>query len=83
VHPERRGEGIGRHLVASLMNEASKSMDLAEFSLFVYRDNEAAMRCYMAMGFVISEFPPDALFSDVTYYMTCKSGYNIGKRKHD
>ena len=70
VHPERRGEGLGKRLLALLMEEACKTMDFAEFSLFVYRDNAAAIRCYTAMGFAVAEFPPDAPLKDVTCYMT-------------
>ena len=70
VHPQRRGEGLGKQLLAQLMAEACKAMDCAEFSLFVYRDNRAAIRCYTAMGFEIAEFPPDAPLRDVTWYMT-------------
>jgi ribosomal protein S18 acetylase RimI-like enzyme len=75
VHPERRGQGIGKLLLASLMEEAVRAMDLAEFSLFVYRDNEAAIRCYTAMGFRKSTCPPDDLLQDVTYYMTRSTQY--------
>jgi ribosomal protein S18 acetylase RimI-like enzyme len=62
-----------------LMNEAGKAMDFAEFSLFVYRDNDSAIRCYTAMGFSVAEFPPDAQLKDVTCYMTKSAGYNPEK----
>jgi ribosomal protein S18 acetylase RimI-like enzyme len=74
VHPGRRGEGLGKRLLALLMQEACKATDSAEFSLFVYRDNAAAVRCYKAMGFEVAEFPPDAPLKDVTCYMTRRSG---------
>lgn len=76
VHPERRSQGIGRKLVTALMREAGQAMDLAEFSLFVYRDNHAAIRCYSALGFKPTDFPPGAPLQDVTYYMTCRKQYN-------
>ena len=76
VHPARRGGGVGKRLLALLMQEAVKEMDLAEFSLFVYRENAPAIACYKALGFAQSEFPPDAPLKDVAYYMTRSARYN-------
>ncbi|MEQ9561851.1 MAG: GNAT family N-acetyltransferase [Woeseiaceae bacterium] len=74
VHPAMRGQGFGRHLLSMLMHEASKAMDAAEFSLFVYRDNEAAIRCYAASGFEVADFPEGAPLRDVTCYMVRSKG---------
>ena len=41
-----------------------------EFSLFVYRHNEAALGCYRSMGFVIRDYPEDARMADQCYYLT-------------
>jgi ribosomal protein S18 acetylase RimI-like enzyme len=49
-------------------------MEFAEFSLYVYRDNAAAIRCYAALGFEVAEFPADAPLRDVTCYMIRSSG---------
>jgi ribosomal protein S18 acetylase RimI-like enzyme len=74
VHPVRRGQGLGKLLLAMLMDEACKDMEFAEFSLYVYRDNAAAIRCYAALGFEVAEFPADAPLRDVTCYMIRSSG---------
>jgi ribosomal protein S18 acetylase RimI-like enzyme len=76
VHPERRGCGIGKRLLAALMRQAASTIDFPEFSLFVYRENDPAIRCYTAMGFRIAEFPPDAPLQQETYYMVCGKQYN-------
>ena len=39
VHPELRGQGVGRRLVERLLEVGPSVVDRAEFSLFVYRDN--------------------------------------------
>ena len=69
VNPACRGQGVGKRLLALLMEEAARTMEQAEFSLFVYRDNPAAIACYKAMGFERAEPPQDAPLREVTYYM--------------
>ncbi|MEO1204205.1 MAG: GNAT family N-acetyltransferase, partial [Pseudomonadota bacterium] len=60
AHPERRGQGIGRRLVGLLMVAGARLLPLKEYSLFVYRDNRAALACYQAMGFEINpDYPED------------------------
>ena len=50
VHPERRGEGLGRTLVtAGLQRLAGRGILAA--SLYVEADNEAAVRLYRSFGF--------------------------------
>jgi ribosomal protein S18 acetylase RimI-like enzyme len=78
VRPAYRGQGMGRRFLQALMKEAAEAMECAGFSLFVYRDNEIAIRCYRALGFRTAEFPPDAPLQDVTYYMTRSAQYNAG-----
>jgi ribosomal protein S18 acetylase RimI-like enzyme len=70
VNPARRGEGLCGRLVQSLMTESREYIDCAEYSLFVYRDNTPARRCYEAAGFTITEYPPDDRLADVCYYLT-------------
>jgi ribosomal protein S18 acetylase RimI-like enzyme len=50
VHPERRGEGVGRTLVAALAAHAHRLQPLA--TVRVVPQNTAARRCYAAAGFV-------------------------------
>lgn len=57
VHPDRRGSGLGHLLVAELMQRGAEHPGHAEFGLYVYPDNAAALRCYRAAGFVAAEDP--------------------------
>ena len=70
VSPEHRGLGIGTELVTRLMQVASESMKLDEYSLFVYRDNTPALKLYQSLGFEIQEYPPDQILADKCYFLT-------------
>lgn len=70
VHPERRGEGLGRRLVEELMAIGRTVLPLQQFSLFVYRDNLPALRCYQALGFEIDDYPDDQILADKCYFLT-------------
>lgn len=69
VGPEHRGKGLGRRLVEDLMAESRRHFDLDEFSLYVLRDNEPALNCYLACGFRITDYPEEEM-ADVCYYLT-------------
>ncbi|HNP36578.1 MAG TPA: GNAT family N-acetyltransferase [Woeseiaceae bacterium] len=70
VHPERRGEGVGKRLVTMIMHVAPSLLPLDEFSLFVFRDNLPALECYRAMGFSIQDYPENQPMADTCFYMT-------------
>jgi ribosomal protein S18 acetylase RimI-like enzyme len=70
VNPDRRGQGLGRRLVALLIEVGPSVVDRTEFSLFVYRDNTPALECYLGVGFRIRDYPDDAPMADVCYYLT-------------
>jgi ribosomal protein S18 acetylase RimI-like enzyme len=70
VNPGRRGEGLGGRLVRALLDESRGHLDNGEYSLFVYRDNEPALRCYRSAGFEIAEYPEGAPLADECYYLT-------------
>jgi ribosomal protein S18 acetylase RimI-like enzyme len=70
VHPDLRGQGVGRRLVELLIEVGPTVVDRAEFSLFVYRDNTPALECYQRAGFSIRNYPVDAPMADVCYYLT-------------
>ncbi|TDR14655.1 GNAT family N-acetyltransferase [Marinicella litoralis] len=57
VSPSFRGQGVGRHLVAALLDEGQRQLGLSDGSLFVLRDNKVAMNLYQKMGFVQAEYP--------------------------
>ena len=71
AHPQMRRRGIGTRLVQLLMLVGADLFSLDEYSLFVYRDNKPALRCYQSLGFEIKDFPPDQYLADVCYYLTC------------
>lgn len=70
VDPEQRGRGLGRRLTGMLMTAGRELFSHDEFSLFVYRANEPACRCYRALGFEVADYPPDMPHADVCDYLT-------------
>ena len=54
----------------ALLDESKRHLDNREYSLFVYRDNEPALRCYRAAGFRASRYPEGAPLADECYYLT-------------
>ena len=70
VHPDMRGAGVGKRLIASLMEIGPELFKADEFSLFIYRDNVSALGCYRSMGFVIRDYPEGAPMADRCYYLT-------------
>lgn len=70
VNPTLRGRGLGRDFISRLMQVAQADMALAEFSLFVYRDNERACRCYASLGFCPAPYPDGAPLGGEAIYMT-------------
>lgn len=70
VHPRYRRQGIGRDLMSRLMQAGREALALPAYSLYVYRDNDAALRCYRSLGFEIRPYPPKQELADVCYFMT-------------
>lgn len=70
THPEKRRQGIGRRLIALLIKAAQRVCGHTEYSLFVYRDNEPAYRCYLETGFVLQEYPDDAPMAEKCFFLT-------------
>jgi len=70
THPEMRRQGVGKRLIAMLIKAARQLYDYPECSLFVYRDNLPAYRCYLAMGFKVQDYPDDAPMKDRCYFLT-------------
>jgi ribosomal protein S18 acetylase RimI-like enzyme len=68
--PSMRGRGVGRRLVGLLMVAGARLLDLDEYSLYVYRDNEAALSCYRAMGFEIADCPLEGPLAEECYFLT-------------
>jgi ribosomal protein S18 acetylase RimI-like enzyme len=70
VSPGMRGQGIGKRLIQGLLEAGRETYESSEYSLFVYRDNAAALQCYQSMGFEIADFPEDAPLQDECFYLT-------------
>jgi ribosomal protein S18 acetylase RimI-like enzyme len=70
VNPAMRGQGVGKRLVAMLIEVGPSLFEGDEFSLFAYRHNAAALGCYRSMGFVVREYPKGARMADQCYYLT-------------
>jgi GNAT superfamily N-acetyltransferase len=60
VRPERRGEGIGRQLVAAV-EEWAASLDIDQLLLHVTDGNDDAVRFYASCGFVGTSDVPEPL----------------------
>lgn len=70
AHPQMRGQGIGNRLVQMLIGVGPSLFALNEFSLYVYRDNAPALRCYRSQGFEIQDYPADQPLADDCFYLT-------------
>lgn len=70
VDPERRSSGVGRRLTTMLMAAGKDLYPRDEYSLFVYRANEPAYRCYRALGFAVADYPEDMPLADECVFMT-------------
>ena len=53
VHPDAHGKGIGKALLAEMLNQADNWLNLVRVELEVHADNEVAIALYRAFGFDI------------------------------
>ena len=70
TRPDRRREGIGERLIRMIAQAAHSQNGYERSSLFVYRDNKPALRCYHKMGFVVQDYPKDAPMKEQCYFLT-------------
>jgi ribosomal protein S18 acetylase RimI-like enzyme len=70
ANPRKRGQGVGRRLMEMMIEAARKEQDHPEVALFVYKDNEPAYRCYLALGFAVQEYPDGAPMPEKCFYLT-------------
>lgn len=82
VRPDVQGQGIGRRFMSRLMAVSIEQLPLPAYSLYVYRDNEAALRCYRSLGFEIRPYPPGVKLADACYFMTRPAGNEAGVVKN-
>lgn len=69
-HPKMRRQGIGERLIHMITRAVQLRSGYEQSSLFVYRDNEPAYRCYLKMGFVVQDYPDDAPLKGQCYFLT-------------
>ena len=70
ANPRMRGQGVGRRLMEMMIEAARKEQDHAEIALFVYKDNEPAYQCYLALGFEVQEYPDGAPMQEKCFYLS-------------
>lgn len=68
--PARRRQGAGKALILHIIEVAARSGEYSEASLFVYRNNAPAYRCYRSLGFEVQDYPHDAEMKDRCYFLT-------------
>jgi ribosomal protein S18 acetylase RimI-like enzyme len=73
TNPALRRQGVGRRLIEMIIATLEVQRDFDEYSLFVYRHNEAAVRCYRSLGFAVTDYPEDAPMPDKCYFLTRKA----------
>ena len=73
ANPEMRRQGAGRRLIGLLIRVAREEHGFKECSLFVYRHNIPAYRCYLDLGFTVQAYPDDAKMKDKCYFLTRSS----------
>ncbi len=69
ANPRMRGQGIGKKLVEMTIAAARTEQDHAEIALFVYKDNEPAYQCYLAVGFEEHDYPDGAPMQEKCFYL--------------
>lgn len=70
ANPSMRRQGAGKRLIEMIIDALAGQSNYDEYSLFVYRHNEAAYRCYRSLGFVVRDYPADAAMPDKCYFLT-------------
>lgn len=73
ANPSLRRRGAGTRLIEMIIDTLQRRSDYDEYSLFVYRHNEAAYRCYLSLGFTVTNYPDDAAMADKCYFLTRKA----------
>ncbi|MCG8371096.1 MAG: GNAT family N-acetyltransferase [Proteobacteria bacterium] len=67
-NPSMRRKGAGKQLIRMITALLADRYD--EYSLFVFRHNLPAYRCYLSLGFAVAEYPADAALPDKCYFLT-------------
>lgn len=70
VNPRLRRQGAGKRLVEMIIASLEERHAYDEYSLFVYRHNAPAYRCYLSLGFTVTDYPEDAEMADKCFFLT-------------
>lgn len=57
VNPKYRGQGLAKILINNLLEQAYSEQSAKGASLFVFKDNGVAYRCYQSLGFIETDYP--------------------------
>ena len=68
--PTARRQGYGRKLIEELIETVRRDGKHTDVSLFVYRHNEPAYRCYLQLGFRLQPYPEKARMREQCYFLT-------------
>jgi len=77
--PQRRGKGLGVHLVKALLKIAFEQLALHRVDLYIFDFNNEAIRCYEASGFKKEGLLREARRFDNGYW----SSYIMGILEHE
>lgn len=69
VSPQYRGMGVGRQLIVNLVSHGSDALGLERCSLFVLKDNHAALALYEKMGFTKTDYPEQEQGLEACHYL--------------
>ena len=70
ANPGLRRLGYGRLLIEKIIGVIRREGKFDEVSLFVYRHNDPAYRCYRSLGFSVQDYPPGAALKGQCYFLT-------------
>jgi len=69
ANPAARRRGAGSRLIEMIILSLAARHAYDEYSLFVYRDNTPAYRCYLSLGFAVTDYPADGVMADKCYFL--------------
>jgi RimJ/RimL family protein N-acetyltransferase len=61
INPSKRGDGYGKALMKSILNECFDEMKMRKVDLFVFESNTVAIHIYQKMGFEFAELIKDRI----------------------
>jgi len=65
VNPKHRGQGFSKVLITKILEQAFLQQSAKGASLFVFRDNIVAYKCYQSLGFIETDYPEEPFPSNM------------------